>query len=57
MICLQKKLFGAMFAVLFLCEISFFVMSAEKTLQAETAGFERSTAAGVSGSADRKSVV
>ena len=51
MICLQKKLFGAMFAVLFLCEISFFVMSAEKTLQAETAGFERSTAAGVSGSA------
>lgn len=36
MIHLQKKLFGALLAVLFLCEISFFVISAEKTLRAES---------------------
>lgn len=36
MIHLQKKLFGALLAVLFLCEISFFMISAEKTLRAES---------------------
>ncbi len=37
MIHIQKKLLGVSLAVLFLCEICFFVISAEKTLRAESA--------------------
>ncbi len=50
MINLQKKLFGAVLAALFLCEVSFFVISAEKTLKAETADVGMPAGVAISGS-------
>ena len=66
MIDIQKRLLGVLLAALFLCEISFFVISAEKTLRAESVVPEPSAGVSVTGGAvsggnasgqDRKSVV
>ncbi len=51
MIDIQKRLLGVLLAALFLCEISFFVISAEKTLRAESVVPEPSAGVSVTGGA------